>query len=44
MFNAIINNKIFKQKIPGNASVVGSGSGITLINQEQKGKIIEQSI
>lgn len=34
MFNAIINNRIFKQKIPGNAAVVGSNNGLTLRNQE----------
>lgn len=33
MFNAIINNKIFKQKIPGNAAVVGSANGLTLRDQ-----------
>lgn len=27
MFNAIINNRIFKQKLPGNGMVVGSESG-----------------
>jgi hypothetical protein len=30
MLNAIINNKIFKQKLPGNAFVVGSEAGMTL--------------
>ena len=41
MFNAIINNKIFKQKVPGNAVVVGSNAGITLQNQEDyKGDIV----
>jgi len=34
MFNAIINNKIFKQKLPGNSFVVASNNGITLQTQE----------
>lgn len=30
MLNAIVNNKIFKQKIPGNAFVVGSEAGLEI--------------
>lgn len=37
MLNAIINNKIFKQKLPGNGFVVGSEAGLTL--QEGIGNI-----
>lgn len=36
MLNAIINNRIFKQKLPGNSFVVGSEAGLTVsdnINQ-----------
>ena len=45
MFNAIVNNRIFKQKLPGNASVVGSNSGLTTklqsnMNNTQKNSVI----
>ena len=40
MFNAIINNKIFKQKLPGNAFVV-DGSG-QLIAHPAKDKVIKK--
>ena len=37
MLNAIINNKIFKQKLPGNAYVVGSEAGITRTQEWKEG-------
>lgn len=36
MLNAIINNKIFKQKLPGNAFVVGSEAGITEMQTQEE--------
>jgi hypothetical protein len=35
MLNAIIGNKMFKQKLPGNSFVVGSGNGLQLRAQEE---------
>jgi len=34
MLTAIVNNKIFKQKLPGNSFVVGSEAGLTIRTQE----------
>jgi len=36
MLNAIINNKIFKQKLPGNGFVVGSEAGLQLETQGER--------
>lgn len=36
MLNAIINNKIFKQKLPGNGFVVGSEAGLQIETQGER--------